>query len=1025
MQLKLDELEIFNFGIFRGSTKLDFRGREIIGVLAEYDSDETRSNRAGKSLILESIKYNLVGTVRAKREVSMIHNGMEFMYVKCTYSDSDGKTYTIKRGRNLKGDGMLELDWVEKTRESQKAITDIFGVSAVDFELTHFFKQSDINGFMDLPPAEKTKYLMTWFDNGHWEGINGDIKNDLKDYRIKLKENEAVRKSLELASVVPEELEIDLVLVKRQKKSQETLLDDIESDLLQLDTEYHDLDKANSLREMRVKEVEGEIERARKNNDRISSLKTKLLAYERNLTLVDADLSKFEEMATVKEIREDITETKIDLNIQKSQRATLEKSNGICPILNTSCDSIQVDPAKIDNGIAVLISDLETLKSLEKRALEKQELEDEFDDIENDIGELQEKINNLTEVSLQPLAERLVELNDSSNDDKLFELDENIIALKTDKKNTSASINGFVRRIAGLEEKLGTAKEAGDKMIHLESKNEKIRLVIEDLNYLAMATGKNGIPSEEIENAFGEIQDDINYLMKEVDINATISFSPDKQLTAWEDFCHCGHKFTKGFRGSACPECNELREKKRKEEISLKIIENGLESDFGLDSGGGKCFGPDVEILMFDGSRKIAKNIVIGDLIMGPDSQPRRVERLTSGIAPMYKVTPTKGKPFTCNGKHMLPLKTTSKSYKHLEGNIQVEDYMEQTNGFRQAMKMWRTGVDFSSKDATIDPYLVGLWLGDGFSHQNGICVCNHEPEIKKWLDGYCDKKGYGKRIEDGSGCINYFMTNDNRKDAQGLVDLKTVREMCLVKNGISQEKRKYVNKHFLTASRKSRLELLAGLLDADGHLHHGYFEILVKSNQLADGVVFLAQSLGFQATTRIKKTNSPMDKTHHLYYHRINISGNVSEIPTKVKKKIASERKQVKNLLRVGFTVEQIDAGEYYGFEVSGNDHLIMLGDFTVSHNCIISFCVRVALTMLKKRQNKSKLNMIFLDEVDSALDKHFWSAIIDVITRILTRVLGYDQILMISHKEEIKNAIPNIIKVVRYSDYSKADFV
>lgn len=44
--------------------------------------------------------------------------------------------------------------------------------------------------------------------------------------------------------------------------------------------------------------------------------------------------------------------------------------------------------------------------------------------------------------------------------------------------------------------------------------------------------------------------------------------------------------------------------------------------------------------------------------------------------------------------------------------------------------------------------------------------------------------------------------------------------------------------------------------------------------------------------------------------------------------------RKQKKNVLRTGISVEPIGWGEYYGFEVRGNDHLFCLGDFTVVHN-------------------------------------------------------------------------------------------
>jgi Hom_end-associated Hint len=48
-------------------------------------------------------------------------------------------------------------------------------------------------------------------------------------------------------------------------------------------------------------------------------------------------------------------------------------------------------------------------------------------------------------------------------------------------------------------------------------------------------------------------------------------------------------------------------------------------------------------ILMFDGSIRSAENVVEGDLLMGPDSTPRRVTSLIRGRGNMVRVVPVKG----------------------------------------------------------------------------------------------------------------------------------------------------------------------------------------------------------------------------------------------------------------------------------------------------------------------------------------------------------------------------------------------
>ncbi len=87
-----------------------------------------------------------------------------------------------------------------------------------------------------------------------------------------------------------------------------------------------------------------------------------------------------------------------------------------------------------------------------------------------------------------------------------------------------------------------------------------------------------------------------------------------------------------------------------------------------------------------------------------------------------------------------------------------------------------------------------------------------------------------------------------------------------------------------------------------------------------------MARSLGFAAYSKEKYVK---DKK----YYRIRVSGDISQIPTRVKRKRGNDRAQIKNVLRTGIEIEHIGYGDYYGFELDG-DGLYCLGDFTVTHN-------------------------------------------------------------------------------------------
>jgi hypothetical protein len=119
---------------------------------------------------------------------------------------------------------------------------------------------------------------------------------------------------------------------------------------------------------------------------------------------------------------------------------------------------------------------------------------------------------------------------------------------------------------------------------------------------------------------------------------------------------------------------------------------------------------------------------------------------------------------------------------------------------------------------------------------------------------------------------------------------------------------------------------LLAGLIDSDGHLFEsgcGY-EICSKFDRLKDDIVTIARSLGFWCTVNAKTV-------YGKNYWRINIFGNVTELPVLIQRKKCIKIAKVNTTKRV--SVSRCGTGEYYGFECDG-DHTFLLSDFTVVHN-------------------------------------------------------------------------------------------
>lgn len=65
----------------------------------------------------------------------------------------------------------------------------------------------------------------------------------------------------------------------------------------------------------------------------------------------------------------------------------------------------------------------------------------------------------------------------------------------------------------------------------------------------------------------------------------------------------------------------------------------------------------DTQILIANGDIKCAKDIITGDLLIGPDSLCKKVLATYIGEDDMYQIIPNKGNPFICSGSFRLTLK--------------------------------------------------------------------------------------------------------------------------------------------------------------------------------------------------------------------------------------------------------------------------------------------------------------------------------------------------------------------------------
>jgi len=354
--------------------------------------------------------------------------------------------------------------------------------------------------------------------------------------------------------------------------------------------------------------------------------------------------------------------------------------------------------------------------------------------------------------------------------------------------------------------------------------------------------------------------------------------------------------------------------------------------------GTGKCLGKGTPVLMFDGTIIPVESVKTGDLLMGPDSLPRKVIALGHGFGELYRVIPKKGDSYVVNDEHILSFKMTSRG-RNRQGNfprsgdnvpgmiynMSVKEYLGRSERFKSHAKGYRVGIEFDERIVPLDPYFFGVWLGDGISRTAQVCNTDNEiiAYIRKMANKY--RLRFNTYTASGKAPIHSLWGKKFHPNAI----LSALREMNVLQN-------KHVPQIYKANSRRVRLQILAGLMDTDGSLSAGCYDFVNKSKQLADDVVYLARSLGFAAyvkpCTKVCKNNGKKGR-----YYRVSISGNLSEVPVRIAKKKASLRRQKKNVLVTGIKVEPEGYGEYFGFEIEGPDRLFLLGDFTVTHNTVL----------------------------------------------------------------------------------------
>ena len=358
---------------------------------------------------------------------------------------------------------------------------------------------------------------------------------------------------------------------------------------------------------------------------------------------------------------------------------------------------------------------------------------------------------------------------------------------------------------------------------------------------------------------------------------------------------------------------------------------------------GGRCHIKGTKILMADGRLKKVEDVKLGDKVMGPDGTPRTILELHHGKDHMYKIIPSSGmNPQIVNSKHEVYYGFKNHHTGEVEFRTstpkELMDKFEQTPSCRDKYYLYRSNqVKFDDTEVELDPYILGLWLGDG-THKKAT-ITTMDSEVMDYLENFALKHNMKVRYDKvpGEKALNVNLSLTDRSE-RGYRN-KPVNYLLQQLKKLNVYGNKYIPEEYIYTSEENRLKLLAGMIDSDGWYdkkkkRFGFCQVGYRKH-LADTFAFIARSLGMKVSIR-KKISKPSKLCPNVYGETwvVSILSGCERIPTIIPRKQAvGDKFFQKDLNRSMFKVEYYGIDEYYGFTVD-KDSLFLLDDFTICHN-------------------------------------------------------------------------------------------
>jgi hypothetical protein len=345
------------------------------------------------------------------------------------------------------------------------------------------------------------------------------------------------------------------------------------------------------------------------------------------------------------------------------------------------------------------------------------------------------------------------------------------------------------------------------------------------------------------------------------------------------------------------------------------------------------------DLVFTESGYKTIKDLKEGELIYGEDGKLHKLLYKTpQGVKDVYKVTFSDGTSTVCCDEHLwtyqnpkdkLINKFRTNSLKEI---MQMKLYKDTNRGD----KNWQIFIpitkplEFKESILELNPYLLGLLIGDGGFTDTSISFTNSEKDIYKSIKNLLPNDELEIKNRSINSKNEYVIVKKSGK-FNSLRQILKKYDLC---GKLSYEK--HIPKDYLFSSINQRIDLLSGLIDTDGSIINNIYTFSTTSKQLKDDVIFLVQSLG--GTSHCLEMNTKYTYKNELLNGRLSYKLTIrlpqDIIAFKSEKHNKKYKKGNTNPNRSIRSIEYLGKEDCCCIKTSNPTSLYLTNDMIVTHN-------------------------------------------------------------------------------------------